>query len=247
MSMLESSNGVDPIGTDHRLSDLNRSDYLTRPEVATRMGVSVTTVKKYIDEGRLSYVEGRGPTGHTIHLVPRRQVEDLIRSLHQLRIGSELIGRPAVPSGPIATDRTPSDRTPSDRTPSDRIAADPIPTEPDRSEHPGSDLIRWPPGSDQTLERLHGAQLAAKLQALRAKEARQERDQLLSQNEFLKEQLTAKDRQLHEKDQQLADMRLMVAKWTQMVEATRTPALPPTAAVIPVPKRAHRFWPWGRR
>jgi hypothetical protein len=115
------SNASDPSSRSDRSVGPDRSDgpdRLRLAEAAVFLGVSVTTVKRYVSEGRLSYLQERGPTGHKLHLIPKADLA---------RLRAEELASPTDPTGPMgptgptepssSTDRM--DR--SDRTSSVRV------------------------------------------------------------------------------------------------------------------------------
>jgi hypothetical protein len=121
------SNGSDRSDPLDRLDPSPGADRLRLAEAAVFLGVSVTTVKRYVSEGRLSYVQERGPTGHKLHLIP---TADLARLRDEEPTGPIDPTDPMGPTGLISpTGRIgpigptdPSDRTDqSDPTTSARV------------------------------------------------------------------------------------------------------------------------------
>lgn len=102
-----SSNGSN---RSDRTDPLDQTDRLRLAEAAVFLGVSVTTVKRYISEGRLSYVQERGPTGHKLHRIPKAELA---------RLRNEEPDGPIDPTGPSGPTGRMGPMGPS--SPTDRI------------------------------------------------------------------------------------------------------------------------------
>jgi hypothetical protein len=195
-------------------------EWLKRADAAALCSLAPSTFDRHARDHGLARAERRGNHGHVEHVFRRADVLQMLKAIRSIR--------------PIPPDRTELSEAVLVLPESSHSIPDrPAPSEPEAS-HSG----RNRPNAEALL---HGAQIAAKLQAIRAKEARgerdrmkEERDQLVAQIDFLKEQLH--------------NTQLIVAKQVQMLETASKPAALPAHddTPAPTPKKA-RWWLWRRR
>jgi hypothetical protein len=219
-----SSDRTDPSNGSDRSDPSDGStgpDRLRLAEAAVFLGVSVTTVKRYISEGRLSYVQERGPTGHKLHLIPRGDLARL---------------RDEEQTAPSDPNRSIGPTCPTD--PTDRIRrTEPTgPTEPPDRMVPMDRTDRSDPqGSIRVMERERDL-------------LREERDRLIGDVHYLRAQLEQRAEEVQRHAIAEEQLRVMLMK-LEATNAVMTGALVQKALPAPeeeTPRRT-RWWAlWGR-